>query len=96
MTREGNVFGIIERIGTLHSVASEGTALRLTLATDFPDLTLGESVAVNGVCLTVTRRDEAGKADFFVSPETRERSNLGRLRVGARINLERSTTLTTR
>jgi len=88
--------GIIEHIGTVHSMALEGTALRLALATDFPDLTLGESVAVNGVCLTVTRHDEAGKADFFVSPETRERSNLGRLRVGARINLERSTTLTTR
>lgn len=88
--------GIIEDIGTVHAVASEGTALRLTLVTGFPDLALGESIAVNGVCLTVIRRDQAGAADFFVSPETLERSNLGKLRVGARINLERSATLATR
>jgi riboflavin synthase len=88
--------GIIEHIGTVQSLAPEGTALRLTLATDFPDLALGESVAVNGVCLTVTRHDEAGEADFFVSPETLERSNLGKLRVGSRINLERSATLASR
>ena len=88
--------GIIEHIGTVRALASEGTALRLTLATGFPDLTLGESVAVNGVCLTVTRHDAAGTADFFVSPETLGRSNLGKLRVGAHINLERSTTLATR
>ena len=88
--------GIIEQIGTVRARDSEGTALRLTLATDFPDLVLGESVAVNGACLTVTRRNAGGVADFFVSPETLARSNLSTLTVGSHINLERSATLATR
>jgi riboflavin synthase len=88
--------GIIEHIGTVHSLILEGSAIRMTLATNFSDLMLGESVAVNGVCLTVVRYDAAGSVDFFVSPETLARSNLGQLRVGAHVNLERSATLTTR
>jgi riboflavin synthase len=66
------------------------------LSTGFGDLTLGESVAVNGVCLTVVRHDAHGAADFFVSPETLERSNLAAVGVGASVNLERSVTLSTR
>jgi len=89
--------GIIEQIGQVAAVAAEGDgARRLTLATGFADLELGESVAVNGVCLTVVRYDDQGKADFFVSPETLARTNLASVTAGARLNLERAVTLATR
>jgi riboflavin synthase len=87
--------GIVEQLGRITAVSAEGPARRVTIASDFHDLALGESVAVNGVCLTVVR-DEAGAADFFVSPETLDRSNLTRLTVGDFVNLERSVTLETR
>lgn len=88
--------GIIEQVGRVEGLATEGPARRLTLDTGFGDLTLGESVAVNGVCLTVVRYDARGHADFFVSRETLERSNLSTVEVGARVNLERAVTLATR
>lgn len=87
--------GIIEQVGGLRAVAPQGTARRITLASDFADLALGESVAVNGVCLTVVS-SEPGLADFFVSPETLARSNLAALQPGDFVNLERSVTLATR
>lgn len=88
--------GIIETVGHVQAVGEAEQARRLTLQTGFADLDLGESVAVNGVCLTVTRRDAAGVADFFVSPETLERSNLALVAAGDQVNLERSVTLATR
>ncbi|MCY1646897.1 riboflavin synthase [Caulobacter sp. SL161] len=89
--------GIIERVGRVEAVTPEaGGALRLSLATGYPDLELGESVAVNGVCLTVVRHDPGGGADFFVSPETLDRTNLGGARAGHSVNLERAVTLSTR
>ncbi len=89
--------GIIEQVGRIEAIAPEGDgALRLTLGTGFPDLELGESVAVNGVCLTVVRHDTQGHADFFVSPETLARTNLGRAAAGSAVNLERAVTLATR
>jgi riboflavin synthase len=88
--------GIIEQVGRVEGVALEGPARRLTLATGFPDLAMGESVAVNGVCLTVVRHEASGAADFFVSPETLARSNLAAADVGGGVNLERSVTLATR
>jgi riboflavin synthase len=87
--------GIIEQVGKVAAVIDEASARRLTLVSDFEDLALGESVAVNGVCLTVVR-SEPGRADFFVSPETLERSNLAGLAAGGGVNLERSVTLATR
>ena len=58
-------------------------------------LTLGESIAVNGVCLTVTRSSRTG---FFtdVSPGSMSRTTLGSLRVGEAVNLERALTLSDR
>jgi riboflavin synthase len=89
--------GIVERIGQIAAVAPHGDgARRLTIATGFGDLELGESVAVNGVCLTVVRFDDQGQADFFVSPETLARSNLAKADIGSALNLERSVTLSTR
>jgi riboflavin synthase len=54
-----------------------------------PHLILGESVAVNGACLTVVARD-AETFRFQLGPETLQRTNLGELRPGDRVNLERS------
>lgn len=88
--------GIIEQLGRVEAVGREAVAMRLSLATGFGDLTLGESVAVNGVCLTVVRHDATGGADFFVSAETLDRSNLGALTAGARVNLERAVSLSSR
>lgn len=76
--------GIVEAMG---KVASR-KGLRLEVATPFPDLGAGESIAVNGVCVTVT--SVAGGAFFAdLSPETVRRSNLGRLSAGDEVNLER-------
>ena len=89
--------GIVEQVGQVAAVSPEGDAARrLTLDTGFIDLALGESVAVNGVCLTVVWRDDDGQADFFVSPETLARTNLATAAAGTRLNLERAVTLATR
>jgi riboflavin synthase len=87
--------GIVEEVGRVTAVTPEGSSRRLTIESGFGDLTLGESVAINGVCLTVTRHD-ATTADFFVSPETLDRSNLARLEPGDAVNLERAVTLVAR
>jgi riboflavin synthase len=88
--------GIVEQVGQVQAIAAEGASRRLTIDTGFSDLSLGESVAINGVCLTVTDFDEIGRADFFVSPETLDRSNLGAVKANSLVNLERSVTLETR
>jgi riboflavin synthase len=88
--------GIIERLGIVSLAKHEDGALALRLETGFGDLTLGESVATNGVCLTVTTFDGKGSAHFFASAETLSRTNLGTLREGMKVNLERSVSLDTR
>jgi riboflavin synthase len=84
--------GIIERLGTVRHVVPTPSERVLTVDTGIPDLTHGESVAVNGVCLTVTRFTTEGEADFHVSGETQARTALPRLTKGARVNLERAIT----
>lgn len=82
--------GIVEELGTVESVAvrSAGARLKVRCATVMEDMTQGASIAVNGVCLTaVDLRPDAFHADL--APETMRRSNLGDLRAGSRVNLER-------
>ena len=79
--------GIIEEVGEI-TVASDGV-LRISATTVVEDAKLGDSIAINGVDLTVNELDEAGFA-AHVMPETYRRSNLGELQVGDRVNLERS------
>lgn len=84
--------GIIEKLGIVQQAEAGADFLRLRIATGIPDLALGESVAVNGVCLTVA---EIGplpeEALFFLSPETLDRTSLGReTTCGSRLNLERA------
>lgn len=81
--------GIIEKIGTVSHLQQKETERVLTFSTGFSDLQRGESVAINGVCLTVVA-DQGGMATFYVSPETLEKTNLGTLNVGDSVNLERA------
>ncbi|MEJ2470294.1 MAG: riboflavin synthase [Desulfuromonadales bacterium] len=89
--------GLIEDIGTLRSLRKGSDQAIVTIATALPiaELRLGESIAVNGVCLTLTASAEDGfNAD--VSPETLRCTTLGRLTPGARVNLERAMRLSDR
>lgn len=81
--------GLVEATGELKAREPRGPGFRLEIGTDLEALSLGESIAVSGVCLTVT---ELGKAGFFadVSLETVEKTTLGRLQPGRALNLERS------
>jgi riboflavin synthase len=88
--------GIIERLARVEAVEPAGASLRIAIETGYPDLERGESVAVNGVCLTVTSLEIGGRAEFFLSPETLARSTLGTTAVGGSVNLERSVRLETR
>jgi riboflavin synthase len=77
--------GIIEELGTVETV---GARLRIRASTVMQDLAEGASIAVNGVCLTaVDLKPDSFAADL--APETLRRSNLGGLRSGSRVNLER-------
>jgi len=79
--------GIVEEVGEVIE-AGEGT-LRIRARKVLEDAKLGDSIAINGVDLTVAQMDDAS---FFahVMPETYRRANLGQLRPGHRVNLERS------
>ena len=84
--------GIIEGVGSIASVEPRGGDVRLRIGTGtlpFDDVRLGESIAVNGVCLTVVAFDAASfEAD--ASTETLALTTLGRLSAGAAVNLERA------
>lgn len=88
--------GIIEHVGEVQSVSLRDKAMNMRIATHFTDLTEGESIATNGVCLTVTHFTPEGVADFHLSGETLARTSLGALTAGARVNLERAVSLHTR
>lgn len=83
--------GLVETMGTVRAVEPDanGTLLRIADPLVAQDLPLGASVAVNGVCLTVVSFDGDTFA-FQAGPETLSRTNLGALRPGDRVNLERS------
>jgi riboflavin synthase len=86
--------GLIQTIGTILSLENKGNETRLRIATDarLRDFVPGESIAVNGVCLTV----EIFSSDWFsvyASTETMSRTNLGSLGVGSPVNLERALAL---
>ncbi len=81
--------GIVAEVGTVKTVAGSGGAASLTIEASpaFADVIIGESIAVNGVCLTAVAPDaESFGAD--VMHETLRRSSLGSVGEGARVNLE--------
>lgn len=79
--------GIIEEVGEI--VEAADGVLRIAAQVVTEDAKLGDSIAINGVDLTVNELDASSFA-AHVMPETYRRSNLGELRVGDRVNLERS------
>ena len=83
--------GIVEELGTVASIerGPESAVLRVTGPLVVSDATPGASIAVNGVCLTVTELDTEGFA-VDVMAETLSRSSLGSLRPGDPVNLERA------
>jgi riboflavin synthase len=89
--------GIIEGMGTIEGVHTSGRGTQLRLAADFSleGTRIGDSIAVNGACLTVvTLQDRRFVAD--VSPETNARTILGSVSIGDRVNLERAMRLSDR
>ena len=81
--------GIVERTVRVIGAADGPKFRRLTVAADWPDVRDGESVAVNGVCLTVAERSP-GQLGFDVVKETLARTNLGQLQGGDEVHVERS------
>jgi riboflavin synthase len=89
--------GIIEGLGTIAAIHPTGRGSRFSIVTDF-DLTgtrIGDSIAVNGACLTAITLNER-RFSMDVSPETLNRSVLGKIKVGERVNLERALRLSDR
>ncbi|MFZ5895788.1 MAG: riboflavin synthase [Myxococcota bacterium] len=84
--------GLVQSTGVIAARVARGPGFRMSLTADLGALTLGESVAVSGVCLTVAATTKSGfEAD--VSAETVDKTTLGRLANGARVNLERALAL---
>jgi len=82
--------GLVEALAPVDRVAVEGEGRALVVTAPFAtELTPGESVAVNGACLTVVAWD-AHTCRFQAGPETLRRTNLGELQAGDRVNLERA------
>lgn len=88
--------GIIESLGQVLKAEQGAQSLMLEVETGLTDVAEGESIAVNGVCLTAVAPAQDGPVRFFVSSETLDRTMLGRLKAGARVNLERAVTPSTR
>jgi riboflavin synthase len=79
--------GIVEEVGTVKSIGSGRLVVSASVVLE--GTRLGDSIAVNGACLTVNAL-EAGSFSVNVMPETLKRTNLGQLRPGSRVNLERA------
>ncbi len=83
--------GIVEAVAPVESIETRGDVVRLVIAA--PQLSevvaLGDSVAVNGTCLTIAEADPK-RLHFDAIPETLEKTSLGALVVGSRVNLERA------
>ena len=79
--------GIVEEVGVVAKISDIGMTVRATKVTE--DLKLGDSIAVNGACLTAVSFD---RTEFSVdlSPETMRRTSLDQLSVGGPVNLERA------
>ena len=90
--------GIIEAVGTLRKLERKGDDIRLTVASgklDLNDVRLGDSIATNGVCLTVVQQLADGYvAD--VSAETVSLTGFANYKIGTKVNLEKAVTPTTR
>ncbi len=78
--------GIIEKMG----IVVEKSPNRITIETEWKDLKVGESISVNGVCLTVAQSQNLGRFTADLSSQTVSSTTLGSLKVGNKLNLERA------
>ena len=83
--------GLVEEVGQIRRIGRKGEALVLNIGASvvLEDLKIGDSVAVNGVCLTATTL-EGGGFTADVMPETYRHTNLSQLQSGSKVNLERA------
>ncbi len=81
--------GLVEEVGLLRSFARKGVDAEIQNQAAFEQLVLGESIAVDGACLTVTRFLDKGFV-ASASAETLTRTTLGRLKNGSQVHLERA------
>ena len=85
--------GLVEEKGSVVSIVpiNDGTAIELTVAANVvdADANIGDSIAINGCCLTVIKID-GGQLSFEAGSETLSRTNLGELETGSPVNLERA------
>ncbi|KAI4180954.1 MAG: hypothetical protein L6R41_006911 [Letrouitia leprolyta] len=96
--------GIVECIGTISALTPSPTGTTLTISTPaflLQDAHLGDSISINGTCLTITSftpSSSSASSEFTVgiSPETLRRTNLGRLSPSQHVNLERAVSASTR
>ena len=84
--------GLIEQVGTVESLDRREDGLELSIACALHPYELGDSIAVNGTCLTV-KSFSVGSFDCDASLETLDKTNLGDLGIGSRVHLERSLAL---
>lgn len=89
--------GIVEELGQLEAVKRDAFTMELTFKAQkvLQDVALGDSIAVNGVCLTVTHFTQ-NNFTVDVMPETFRKTSLGQLQNGGKVNLERALTLQSR
>ncbi len=87
--------GIVQTVGTVKSVKNGLSSARITIKGVPKGVAHGESVAVNGVCLTAVGHTTDGVFEADVMQESLKRTNLGELKAGDDVNLERAATLTT-
>ncbi len=87
--------GLVEILGRITSFKNTGNGIRLSLKpmSEY-SVQIGDSISINGVCLTVTQHN--GDISFDVSPETMRSTNLGDLKVNSKVNLERALRLSDR
>ncbi|MEA2639340.1 MAG: riboflavin synthase [Chloroflexota bacterium] len=83
--------GIVEEVGIVRSLdeIGDGVVLSIAATTTRDGVALGDSINVNGACLTITSIDHEGFT-FGLAPETLRRTNFGAVRPGSRVNLERA------
>lgn len=83
--------GLIEDLGRIESIQRNSKSFKLRVVTTLPpqEISIGDSIAVNGICLTVVEHT-SGTFSADVSPETMQSSNIGSLSVGNTVNIERA------
>ncbi len=82
--------GIVEKKAPIVKVQSQGQGKRFWVDTGFSDLELGESVSIDGACLSVEDIDRDGVAQFYLSPETLDCTHFKQVQPGQQVHCERS------